>query len=69
MSRITGREPLITPEGAALATSNDTFRSDKAIRELDYRPVPLHDMVKDCCDWLVAEGLLQKDQRNGGRPS
>jgi dihydroflavonol-4-reductase len=69
MSRITNREPLITPEGAALATSNDTFRSDKAIRELDYRPVPLHDMVKDCCDWLVAEGLLQKDQRTGVRLS
>lgn len=65
MSRITNREPLITPEGAALVTRNETFRSEKATRDLDYRPVPLHDMVKDCCDWLVAEGLLQKDDRTG----
>jgi len=66
MSRLTGREPLITPEGAALVTRYQTFRSDKATRDLDYRPVPLHDMVKDCCDWLVAEGLLQEGHRPGG---
>jgi hypothetical protein len=25
---------------------------------LGYRIVPLKDMVKDCCDWMVAEGRI-----------
>jgi nucleoside-diphosphate-sugar epimerase len=60
VSHFTGKEPLITPEGAALVTINETFRSDKATQTLDYRPVPLREMVKDCCDWLVEEGLLER---------
>jgi nucleoside-diphosphate-sugar epimerase len=59
ISKFTGKEPLITPEGAALVTINERFRCDKAIRELSYRPVPLPEMLRDCCDWLVAEGLLE----------
>ena len=60
VSHITGKEPLITPEGAALVTINTNFCSDKASRELSYRPVPLREMLKDCCDWLVEEGLLER---------
>jgi len=51
---------LITPEGAALVTINTRFRSDKAVKTLNYRPVPLREMVTDCCDWLVEEGLLNR---------
>jgi dihydroflavonol-4-reductase len=58
VSHCTGKEPLITPEEAALVTVNPTFHSHKAIQEFDYRPVPLREMLKDCCDWLVEEGLL-----------
>ena len=60
VSHFTGKEPLITPEGAALVTINPTFHCHKAIQELDYRPVPLREMLRDCCDWLVQEGLLDE---------
>jgi dihydroflavonol-4-reductase len=59
-SRFTGREPLVTPEEAALLSIEETFRSDKAERELGYRRVPLRVMLKDCCDWLQSEGLLKR---------
>jgi nucleoside-diphosphate-sugar epimerase len=58
MSHLSGKEPLITPEAAAMVSVHARFRSDKAIHTLNYRPVPLREMVADCCDWLVAEGLL-----------
>jgi dihydroflavonol-4-reductase len=59
LSHVTGREPLITPEGAAFLSADLTCRSDKAIRELGYRVVPLRTMLEDSYRWLVAEGLVQ----------
>ena len=60
VSNFTGKEPLITPEGAAFVTINTRFRSDKAVKTLNYRPVPLREMLTDCCNWLVEEGLLDR---------
>jgi len=34
-----------------------SFRQGRQ-RELGYRVVPLKDMVKDCYDWMVAEGRI-----------
>ena len=34
-------------------------RSDKAIRELDYRPASLETMFRDCIDWMIAEDLIR----------
>jgi dihydroflavonol-4-reductase len=58
-SRITGKEPLVTPESAAFLSASLLCRSDKAIRELGYRTVPLRNMLEDCYRWMVAEGLLK----------
>ena len=52
-------EPLVTSEAAALLCADTTCRSDKAIRDLGYRPVPLRQMLEDCHRWLADEGLLQ----------
>ena len=52
------REPLITPEIAALMTRDMLCRSEKAIHELGYRPAPLRSMLEDCCGWLGAEKLI-----------
>jgi dihydroflavonol-4-reductase len=57
-SRFTGKEPPITPEVASMMSRRVTVTSAKAKRELCYRVVPLKDMVKDCYDWLVAEGRI-----------
>jgi dihydroflavonol-4-reductase len=55
---LTGKEPSLTPETARQATRELTCDCTKAMRELGYRAVPLRDMVRDCVNWLAAEGLL-----------
>jgi len=56
---VTGREPDITPESAAIITHNIRCDSGRAQRELDYRIVPLRDMVRDTIDWMSERGLLE----------
>jgi hypothetical protein len=59
IAAITGKEPDVTPEVAAISSdTGTTFRSDKAIRELGYQIRPMTLTVKDNYDWLVKEGLL-----------
>jgi hypothetical protein len=59
-SRISGREPVVTPEKAALVTRRVEASSDKAIRELGYRTdVGLDAMLAECHQWLVQQGLLK----------
>jgi dihydroflavonol-4-reductase len=57
-ARFTGKAPPITPEMASLMRRKVSVTSAKAHRELGYRVVPLKDMVKDCYDWMVAEGRI-----------
>ncbi len=58
LSRFTGKEPPITPEIAKGFSRRITVSSEKAQRELGFRVVPLSTMVRDCYDWLVAEGRI-----------
>jgi len=64
---LTGAEPTLTPEMARQATRELTCDCTKAMRELDYRAVPLREMVGDCVAWLAAEGRLPGVQ--SARPS
>ncbi len=57
-SRFTGKAPPITPEMASLMSRQVSTASAKAQRELGYRITPLKDMVKDCYDWMAAEGRI-----------
>jgi dihydroflavonol-4-reductase len=57
-SRFTGKEPPITPEIASMMGRKVSVTSAKAKRELCYKVVPLKDMVRDCYDWMVAEGRI-----------
>ena len=58
LSYITGKEPALTPEKAALSSARLVCSSDKAVRELGYRPSSLDDMLDDCIRWLQNEKLL-----------
>jgi nucleoside-diphosphate-sugar epimerase len=58
VSVLTRREPFVTPESAAFLCADLTCISDRAVRELNYRVVPLRTMLEDCYRWMVAEGLL-----------
>ncbi len=58
-ANFTGKEPDITPEGAAITTGKGVrYSSDKAIAELGYRLRPWTDAFRDCYEWLKAEGKL-----------
>ena len=58
MSTFTGQEPSFTPEMAEGLGGSFTVTSAKAIRDLGYAVVPLKSMVRDCYDWMVAEGRI-----------
>jgi nucleoside-diphosphate-sugar epimerase len=58
VSRLTHREPAVTPEIAAAFGVTISATSAKAQRELDFQVVPLKTMLKDCYDWMVAEKRL-----------
>jgi len=65
VAAITGNEPDVTPEIAAIGSrTSTTFRSDKAIRELGYRIRPMAAGVADNYAWLVKEGLLDAGMRS-----
>jgi len=57
-SRLTHKEPDLTPEMAALLSSTVSCRSDKATRELGYQAVSLQTMFEDCYRWMVAERMI-----------
>ncbi len=57
-SYLTRREPPITPEIAYVLCSNTLCSSERAVRELGYRPVGLREMLEDAHRWLVEERLL-----------
>jgi nucleoside-diphosphate-sugar epimerase len=58
VSLVTGKEPIVTPESAAFLCADLTCTSDKAVRELGYRPATLRKMLEDSHRWLIAEGFL-----------
>jgi dihydroflavonol-4-reductase len=59
ISRMTGKEPRISIESAAMVCGSIICRSDKAMRELDYRPASLETMFRECIDWMIAENLIR----------
>lgn len=66
VSLVTRKEPILTPESAAFLSADLTCRSDKAVRELGYRPITLREMLEDCHRWLLAEGALPSPSPRAG---
>jgi dihydroflavonol-4-reductase len=58
IAMITGREPQVTPDAAAIVTGHARIDSSRAIRELGYQPVALDTMLEDAYRWMKGEGLL-----------
>lgn len=54
-SRITGKEPSITPAAVAIVSANETCDAAKAREELGYREIPVRTMFEDCWNWLESE--------------
>jgi dihydroflavonol-4-reductase len=58
-ARLTGREPLITLDGVRMSRKKMYFSSEKASRELGYRPRPAREAIIDAVSWFRANGYLQ----------
>lgn len=54
----TGKRPKVTREEAYFACETVDASSEKAVRELDYRIVPLDESVAECVDYLKSENLV-----------
>ena len=57
-SRVSGKEPPVTPEAAALTSHHLAVDSGKARRELGYEETPLDELLAVTLAWMRAEGLL-----------
>jgi len=57
-SRVTAREPDVTPEAATLTCHDLRVDSAKARRELDYVETPLDALLADTLAWMRQEGLV-----------
>ena len=52
------REPLATLDGVRMARNRMYFSSDRACRELGYRPRPAEQGLHEAVDWFAARGYL-----------
>ena len=55
---ITGTEPDLTPEGAAMITRHIECDSSRAVAELDYRFTPVRQLLLETTQWLRDKGML-----------
>lgn len=55
-----GRTPTFSPHTAEILAITVLMDSSKAIRELDYQPSSVEEMLADCYQWMVGTGMLPK---------
>ncbi len=65
ISRITRREPDLTPESLALISHRYRCDSARAIEELGHRIRPFEDSIRDAVNSLRADGLINTAADNG----
>jgi farnesol dehydrogenase len=53
---MTGRMPDLTHQAVGIFEKHWAYRSEKAVRELEYRVRPLDEGIVATVDWLIAEG-------------
>lgn len=58
LAALTGNEPDITPESAAMVSYHVNCESGKAISELGYRFTPIRQLIRDTAEWMREKGLL-----------
>jgi len=60
LSKILGRTPTVTINGAKMAMHAMYYRSDKAVRELGLPQSPIENALKDAAEWFKLNGYLAK---------
>mgnify|MGYP003646804120 CR=1 FL=1 len=59
VASFTGKRPMITKEEALFSTENQDARSDKAVKELGYRLVPLEQSIDESIAFLKENSLFE----------
>jgi dihydroflavonol-4-reductase len=59
LSRVTHKEPAVTPETARITPFKVFYSSDKAVRELGYRISPFRDTIRRTYEWYLANGYIK----------
>ena len=65
-SRLVGRDPQIPVEGAKMARHRMFVQSDKAEKELGYRPGPVEPALARAVAWYQENGYIRSG--GGNRP-
>ena len=60
VSRLTGKEPLVTRDHLKMARKKMFYSSAKAMRDLGYAPRPARLAVQDAVAWFRGTGMLRK---------
>jgi dihydroflavonol-4-reductase len=58
LARLTGRAPTAPLTGVRIASRRPRFDAARARAELDFAPPPIDAALRDCIDWLRAEGRI-----------
>jgi dihydroflavonol-4-reductase len=66
LSRLTGREPQIPVEGVRMSRHRMFVQSDKAERELGYRPGAVEPALERAVSWYKGHGYIRG--RAGTKP-
>jgi dihydroflavonol-4-reductase len=58
IAAVTGTDPEITPESAAMVTYQMSCDSTKAQNALDYKFTPTRTLIEDTVEWMKKQGML-----------
>ncbi|MFV8755660.1 NAD-dependent epimerase/dehydratase family protein [Nannocystaceae bacterium ST9] len=63
VAKLSDKQPAMTHESLDVLISNRSISSDKAKRELDYRPRALAETLRDAYRWFAEQGMLDRRAR------
>jgi len=58
IAKITKKEPFVTVDGVLMSKKKMFFSIDKAKKELNYKPRPVIEAIKDSIDWFIQKGYI-----------
>ena len=67
MAKKKGEKPILTSFNVFMLTKNNHYDSSKAKEELGYTTRPYRETIHDMVEWLLAEGLIKKENDDAAK--